>query len=441
MADTDKIFRDPLYNYIAIDKVEERWLLELIDTPEVQRLRRIHQLGVSHFTYLGADHSRLSHTLGVLHLMQQACRRVKSLDSSPRTRSAGDPLLAAAVLHDVGHGPFSHLFEPALQIDHERWSCEMVRSPDTAVHQTLVKHDIPVDQVIALIAKEDRQRPPWQKALLSSELDVDRLDYLRRDSYFTGSGYGHFDWYRILNSFTLQENDKGYEILVWPERAMYAIEEYIFSRFYMYNNVYQHKTTRGFEKLVHSLWRRAKQIQHDGGDPGFVPEIAGFTAAHQPSVEQYLRLDDATLLYQIQSWTRHGDRVLNDLARRFLGRNRFYAVDDPVTETAFADSRNQWEAALAAIVAAENLAPDYYVLRDDLKLTIYNPYMPEREEREQDPYNAIFVQAAKGSKPREISTVLERLAPVTGAREKWYRYYVPNECRDKVMGLVASRTW
>ena len=117
---TAMIFRDPLYNYISIERDVDQWLLDLIDTPEVQRLRRIHQLGVSHFTYPGADHSRFSHCLGVLHLMQQALQRLGTDDV--QVRVGREPLLAAALLHDVGHGPFSHLFEPCLGIDHERFS-------------------------------------------------------------------------------------------------------------------------------------------------------------------------------------------------------------------------------------------------------------------------------------------------------------------------------
>jgi len=111
MPNTDKIFRDPLYNYIAIDKVRDAWVLELIDTPEVQRLRRIHQLGVSHFTYPGADHTRLCHTLGVLNLMQHSCRRVEAMDHGPDVERARHSLLAAAVLHDVGHGPFTDMLK------------------------------------------------------------------------------------------------------------------------------------------------------------------------------------------------------------------------------------------------------------------------------------------------------------------------------------------
>jgi uncharacterized protein len=440
MAKTDKIFRDPLYNYIAVDRGRDKWLLDLIDTPEVQRLRRIHQLGVSNLTYPGADHTRLSHTLGVLHLMQQACRRVEKLEMGPRVELAHHLLLAAAVLHDVGHGPFSHLFEPALGIDHESWSCAIIRSHETAVNQVLRDYDIPIEKVIALIEKENHERPPWQKTLLSSELDVDRLDYLRRDSYFTGSGYGHYDYYRILNSFKLHDSEEGFQILVWPDAAIYAIEEYIFSRFYMYNNVYQHKTTRGFEKLVHSAWKRAKQI-HLHGDASLVAEIAEFLDADPPTVKQYLALEDATLIYQMQVWMRHPDSTLNDLARRFLCRDCLTAIEDPVSETAFGDARNQWEKELRTTVADQGFDPEFYALRDDLKMTIYDPYIPEKEGSEQDPYNAIFVQPDAGGKPREISTVLDRLAAVTGAREKRYRYYVPRECRNAVRTLAASKNW
>jgi HD superfamily phosphohydrolase len=325
-----------------------------------------------------------------------------------------------------------------LEIDHESWSCEIIRSPDTEVNETLHRHDIPVESVTALIEKDNRERPPWQKTLLSSELDVDRLDYLRRDSYFTGSGYGHYDWYRILNSFNLHQSAEGFKILVWPDAAVYAIEEYIFSRFYMYNNVYQHKTTRGFEKLVHSAWKRARQI-HRSGDAFLVAEIAEFIDADPPTVKQYLAMDDATIIYQMQVWLRHPDRVLSDLAKRFLCRDCLTAIEDPVSETAFNDARNAWERKLKKKIAEQGFESEFYVLRDDLKTTIYNPYIPEKEDLEQDPYNAIFIQSGAGGKPREISTILDRLAAVTGAREKRYRYYVPRESRDSVMTLAASK--
>src|SRR5438105_14286089 len=125
-----KIFRDSLYNYVSIDLPRDKWLLDLLDCPEVQRLRRIHQLGVSHLTYPGADHNRLAHSLGVLHLMQQALQNLSSNYSDEQVNQGRAPLLAAALTHDVGHGPFSHLFEPCLGIDHEEWSAAIILSPD-----------------------------------------------------------------------------------------------------------------------------------------------------------------------------------------------------------------------------------------------------------------------------------------------------------------------
>ncbi len=446
MAKTEKIIRDPLYNYVTIDGEQDPWLLDLIDTREVQRLRRIHQLGISHFTYPGADHSRLSHTLGVLHLTQQAWRRIASLEEKgPGITHAREYLLAAAVLHDVGHGPFSHLFENPLGIDHEEWSCRIIRSEDTEVNQVLCDPRVGLapDEVTALIEKKSRKRPPWQKALLSSQLDVDRLDYLRRDSYFSGAGYGHFDWFRILSSFFLDQNEEGLDVLVWPKKSMYAIEEYIFSRFYMYYNVYQHKTTRGFEKLLHAAWDRAKHLQSEGKDPWLVKEIADFFFANPPTIKQYLALEDATLIYQVQVWSRHDDDpVLRDLARRFLHRDGFAAVDDLVHQRLDDESPTEWDRKLWDLVAHSGFhPPECYALRDDLKLDIYDPYMPEKEEELQDPYNAIMVCPQEGARPQEISTLLDRLRAVTGKRPKRYRYYVPKECRDAAEELASSRDW
>jgi uncharacterized protein len=234
---SSKIFRDPLYNYIGIDRSRDKWLIDLLDTPEVQRLRRIHQLGVSYLTYPGADHNRLAHSLGVLHLMQHALAHLKSICDDEQVNRARAPLLAAAVVHDVGHGPFSHLFEPCLDIKHEDWSIRMILSEETQVNKVLRRVDRTLPQTVAdLVNTKNHDHPAWMKYLLSSQLDVDRLDYLRRDSLFTGAGYGHFDWFRILNSFEFHEDD-GTRELVWAEKSMLAIEEYIFARYYMYQNV------------------------------------------------------------------------------------------------------------------------------------------------------------------------------------------------------------
>src|SRR5207244_3602276 len=147
------------------------------------------------------------------------------------------------------HGPFSHVFEPCLDIDHEVWSRRIIQG-ESEVNKVLrcVDPDLP-KIVAALIDEDNHDYPCWQKNLLSSQLDVDRLDYLRRDSLFTGAGYGHFDWYRILNTFHLHGPMNIDRDLVWEEKAAFAIEEYIFARFYMYWNVYLHRRSCGFEMM------------------------------------------------------------------------------------------------------------------------------------------------------------------------------------------------
>jgi hypothetical protein len=201
-------------------------------------------------------------------------------------------------------------------------------------------------------------------------------------------------------------------------------------------------TNNVLEKLLHAAWGRANELRRNGDDAWLVGEVRDFLDAEDPTVKEYLALEDATLVYQMQVWTRHADGVLRDLARRFLVRDGFAAVEDPVSEAAFGDAHADWEAELRRIVGEHQFAPpEYYALRDDLKLSVYDPYTPEKEEKEQDPYNAVFIQPASGGPPREISTVLKRLAPVTGLREKRCRYYVPKECRDAVRDVAASRAW
>lgn len=434
-----KIFRDPLYNYISIDRERDGWLLQLLDCPEVQRLRRIHQLGVSYLTYPGADHSRLSHSLGVLHLCQEALRHLETLTQDAQADAARHPVLAAALIHDIGHGPFSHLFEPCLDIKHEAWSCAIIRSSESNVHRILRDIDSALpERVAALVEKNNFTPAMWQKNLLASQLDVDRLDYLRRDSLFTGSGYGHFDWYRILHTFALHGPMDKNRDLVWTEKAKYAIEEYIFARFYMYENVYLHKTTRGFEKLLQAMWNHAKHLRQNGTPVNLVKSIDDFWGATTPSVPQYLALEEHTVLSQIEGWTLHSDPALNDLARRFLNRQGFAAIDAQ-TGGGLADNMKDWESELQKLVAQRGYNPaERYALRDDLETRIYEAYFPEKEEDEQGPINAIRLRPDDATEPTEISLLLPRLQAVTNKPAVQVRYYVPKEIRGEALRLRHS---
>ena len=433
-----KIVRDSLYNYISIDRVRDDWLVEVLDSPEIQRLRRIHQLGISYLTYPGADHNRLAHSLGVLHLMTQAFQHLREVLDDAQVNRAREPLLAAALIHDVGHGPFSHLFEPCLGIDHEVWSKRIILSEDSGVHKVLKKVDRTLPSTVAdLIDKDNQDHPSWQKYLLSSQLDMDRLDYLRRDSLFTGASYGHFDWFRLLNTFEIHESEDSGRDIVWAEKSMLAVEEYIFSRFYMYQNVYLHKTTRGFEKMLEAMWRRAKQLHDESCDVGLIPTIRDFWATDEPEVRQYLAIEEFTVLSQIQVWTSHHDPSLSDLARRFLHRKRFAMVEPPNFESDIAPGYPEWEAALLKLVSnrSEYSTPEMYCLPDRVKAKYNQPYFPEKEDDEQSVKNAIRIKLDGQPRPVEVSQLLPRLMPLTQAPLDRVRYYLPKELQVEARKL------
>lgn len=435
-----KTFRDPLYNYITIDRAADGWLLELLDTPEVQRLRRVHQLGISVLTYPGADHNRLAHSLGVLHLMHQALDQLRRRGGDDEVERARTPLLAAALVHDVGHGPFSHVFEACLGTDHEEWSLRVIRSEETGVNRVLRRVDSALPAAVAaLIGRDAPGRPVWQRYLLSSQLDMDRLDYLRRDSLFTGAGYGHFDWFRLLGAMELTDVGAGGRDLVWGEKARFAIEEYIFARFYMFQNVYLHKTTRGFEKMLEAIWRRARGLHADGRDAGLLPVLAAFWDTPHPAVRQYLGIEEFTVLSQLQAWTAHPDRALSDLSRRFLERDRLAMVEAPGGGETAPDYR-AWEEALHQLVAGAGYdPPEVYCLRDDLEACYNQPYFPEKESDEQSVKNAIRVRVEGEPRPVEISRLQPRLQPLTQEPFGRVRYYLPRELRAQAKRLRA--TW
>ncbi len=445
---SSKIFRDPLYNYVSIDRNKDPWLLEVLDSREVQRLRRIHQLGVSYLTYPNADHNRLAHSLGVLHLMQQACLRLQQIRGDAVIDRGRVPLLSAALIHDVGHGPFSHLFEPCLGIDHESWSRAIILDEETALHRALKRVDRSLPRTVAdLIDENNQDHPSWQKFLLSSQLDMDRLDYLRRDSLITGAGYGHFDWYRLLNTFEIDDGEESDGDIVWSAKSLLAIEEYIFSRYYMYQNVYLHKTTRGFEKMIEAMWKRARALYEDGQDVSLLPAIQAFWAAEDQSardpaqpkqtVRQYLAIEEFTVLLQIQTWMGHRDKALSDLARRFLERKRFAMMEAPNFGNPFAPDYKGWEDDLNALVASKVAysPPDVYWLPDKVKAKYYQPYFPERESDEQSVGNAIRVKVNGEPKPLEVSELLPRLKPLTQKPVDRYRYYVPKDLQAEANRL------
>ena len=436
---SDKVFRDPLYNYVAFDRRRDGWLIDLINCREVQRLRRIHQLGVSNFTYPGADHTRFAHSLGVTHLMKLVLEQLERASDAEKVKKPRQALLATALLHDVGHGPFSHLFEPCLGINHEQWSIAVIRDPSSEVHQVLKKQDAYLPAHVAdLIDSDNSKHPAWQRALMSSQLDVDRLDYLRRDSLCTGAGYGNFDWHRLLTTVQFFEDETD---LVWPEKSALAIEEYIFARYYMYQNVYLHKTTRGFEQLLQAMWKRANQLRRGGTDINANPVLEQFWKTEDPNPEtltvgDYLRIEEFTVLEQIQRWTDHADESLADCARRFLVRDGLAMVEPPPPPSPLEpENFGDWEPELHKLLKEKGFAdPEMYCLADCIKGKYRQPYREEKDSEDQSAVNTIRIMV--DDQPVAIGKYLPRLKAVIAPPADRIQYYVPKEIRSEAKALA-----
>src|SRR6266446_8878570 len=355
---SQRIYRDPVHNIIPLrdDSAEGRLMIRLIDTPEFQRLRRIKQLGLGLYTYQGAEHSRFTHSLGALHLMTRVLDRLGEnyrIDENDRAAAR-----AAALLHDVGHGSFSHVMEKVLGFHHERWTVQVVLSEETEIGQRLRSHSADLPAKVAAII-EGRFQPAALAQLVSSQLDVDRMDYLLRDSLMTGAKYGVYDLEWIINALAIdEEGDRIYVVA----RGLYAVEEYLQARYYMFRQVYFHRTLRSAEAVLRSIFRRVLQLLESGEAVWYAPGTAfEKVVRHQPlSLGEHLEIDDSDVIFHVKQWQRAADPILNDLSRRFVGRRLFKAIDldMPLAE------RPEFLTAARDCVARAGFDPEFYFIED-----------------------------------------------------------------------------
>jgi uncharacterized protein len=444
---SQKLFRDPLYDYIVIDLNKDKWLLDLIDSREVQRLRYINHLGLSHFTYPGATHSRFSHSLGVLHLMQNCLDHLKKDYPKHVKKEEREALLAASLLHDIGHSPFSHATESFFG-NHEERAVKIITNEKSEVHTILknVNTYLP-NKVASLISKIPRkglmQPPLWQKSLISSQLDMDRLDYLRRDSLHSGAEYGNFDLLRIIYTMQLEEKQiKGRQRElwnVWPDKSKYALEEYIFSRFYMYQGVYFHHTTKAFECLIRQILQRARDLSETKRD--FVQSILpGIMISNEKetNLKDFITLTDHTLIAQIQVWTKSKDNILKDLSSRLMCRKGIGWHEISEIPPNVRDKENK----ACEYLKSKKKNPKYYLLKDSPKTTAYEPYRSASEDEDFSPVTSIilFESSWEGTGFREISDVpgLERIKAITAEKPRpIIRYYFPKEHESEIKKILS----
>ena len=312
----EKVFKDPVHRYIH---VRDQVIWDVIGAKEFQRLRRIKQLGTTYLVFHGAEHSRFNHSLGVYEIV----RRI--VDDSFNGRPEWDPserlvVLCAALLHDLGHGPFSHAFENVFGLDHEEFTREILLG-DTEVNEVLkrVSSDFP-QKVADVIAKTYSNKQVV--SLISSQIDADRMDYLQRDAYFTGVSYGHFDMERILRVMRPLEDQ-----VVIKSSGMHAVEDYIMSRYQMYWQVYFHPVSRSAEVILTKILHRAKALSKMGYDFEQKPtHFLGFFDGTY-SLKDYLALDEGVLLTYFQFWMTEKDTILADLCDRFMNRKLFKYIE------------------------------------------------------------------------------------------------------------------
>ncbi len=322
-----KIINDPVFGFI---KVPGGQLLDIVDHPLMQRLRHIKQLGLASVVYPGAQHTRFQHSLGAFHLMSEAILSLRQKGIFIFDSEA-EAIMSAILMHDIGHGPYSHVLEHTLMrgVSHEDVSLMMMEQVNREMNGNLT---------LALNIFRDQYPKRFLHQLISSQLDMDRLDYLRRDSFFTGVTEGNIGSARIIKMLNVYDDN-----LVVDSKGIYSIENYLTSRRLMYWQVYLHKTTVGMEKMLVNLLLRAKQLIQSGEQLFVTPSLHYFLShdvdfsyftQHSEALTHYSHLDDTDIHCSIKEWVKSSDKVLSTLAQNVVNRRPFKVeiFENPVSE-------------------------------------------------------------------------------------------------------------
>jgi len=368
-----KIINDPVYGFISIPG---DFLFDLIEHPWFQRLRNIKQLGLTSFVYPGANHSRFQHALGALHLMEMA---ITTLRSKGVVISADEEeaTYAAILLHDAGHGPFSHALENSIisGITHEEISILLMQKLNE-------EHKGKLELAIKIFRGIYPRK--FLHELISGQMDMDRLDYLRRDSFFTGVIEGSVGSERIIRMLNVVD-----DTLVIEEKGIYSLEKFLIARRLMYWQVYMHKTVLSSESLLVKVLKRAKELAGKGIELYATPSLRFFLynridqkdltdeGLFTPGLiaSTFTRLDDTDILVSAKYWADHSDKVLADLAGRLLRRD-LLAIElqnDPFSEKRV----NDLKALAGTMLNVDMMSVDYYVYTSSISNLAYTPDAPE----------------------------------------------------------------
>ncbi len=368
-----KIINDPVYGFIAIPG---DFIFDIIEHPWFQRLRHIKQLGLTSFVYPGANHSRFQHSLGALHLMDLAIHTIRSKGTgiSPEEEEA---VFIAILLHDAGHGPFSHALENSIitGISHEDLSLLLMRKLNESFKGRL-------DLAIEIFKGTYRRK--FLHELIAGQMDMDRLDYLRRDSFFTGVIEGSVGSDRIIRMLNVMDDH-----LVVDEKGIYSLEKFLIARRLMYWQVYMHKTVLSAESMLVKILKRAKELAGMGQDLYSTPALRFFlynkigpddlfkNGNFTPGLvaSNFCRLDDSDILVSTKYWSDHHDKILADLSARLMKRD-LLAIE--LQNEPFPRERvNKLKVMAGEMLEISHEAADYFVFTSSISNLAYTPDTPE----------------------------------------------------------------
>ena len=354
-----KVLKDPVHSYIHIN-YEVVW--NCLDSKEFQRLRRIRQLGGDFQVYPTAEHSRFSHSLGVYEIVRRMVTEIKSL-SVELSEYDKICVMLAGLLHDVGHGPFSHAFEHVTNHSHEDYTAKIILG-ETELNQVLTEVSPRLPEDIVSIIEHNHPNDILNQ-IISGQLDADRMDYLLRDSYFSATSYGQFDLERILRTMRVRKIDENKKALVVKYTGIHSVEDYIMARYQMYWQVYYHPVARSYEAVFIQLFNRLKDIFKENKEYfSDMKVLIPFLEKSVVSVEEYFKLDENSLLYCCSLIQDKNDEIAADLARRLQNRRLFEYVD--YSEENLAQIKN--------MLKEQSLDEKYYLRVENVEASVYSPY-------------------------------------------------------------------
>lgn len=478
----EKIFRDPVHDVMKLradNKKDTELIFKLIDTVEFQRLRYIRQTGLSYFTYPGAQHSRFEHSLGTAYLARSIAGKIQALikekciqyKKSKAWKTAGEKIkteksliIIASLLHDIGHGPFSHTFEKIFfnkSITHEDWTREIILSNSTQIGALLQEFDNSLndcppktskikeslgnktngslqENIANIISKKYRNKAA--KKIISSQLDVDRLDYILRDSKMTGVMYGNFDIKWLINVLAIgmhqPSSSNNIEVGIDLSKGIVVAEDFIISRYNMYKNVYLHKATVGAEILLTKILQRAKFIIETPGELKIfindsLARLMRVTKDNiQENIKHYIRITDDDIIYHIREWAYTSiDLVLKDLSQRFLERKLFKCISNQRLDM----STSRKLRALLEEKYGKNA--EYYYAEYSLEVTAYKNPFSFGSSHDNSVY--LFDRNGVSRELSEVSPLILALKSTFDETKKMTRVYVASDLYEKARLLTT----